>query len=116
MSEESLTGEKLHDLATELACDSQKIAIKKFSNETFPIVSYAIFNIFHDSMIIHQSIRGLVYNGWSSSGAILVRTMLDLTISLVAIVKNNLLKSAHNTTNIRFFSNIILFGNYRGLV
>ncbi len=88
MSEESLTEEKLHDLITELACNSQKIAIKKFSNENFPIVNYAIFNIFHDSLIIHQSIRGLVYNGWSSSGAILVRTLMDLTISLIAIVNS----------------------------
>lgn len=89
MSEEkSLTGKNLHDLATKLAWDSQELSIKKFSKETFPIVNYAIFNIFHDAMIIHQSNRGLVYNGWSSSAAILVRTLLDLTVSLIAIVKS----------------------------
>lgn len=86
--EELLTGENLHDRATELAWNSQEISAKKFSNETFPIVNYAILNIFHDAMIIHQSIRGLVYNGWSSSAAILVRTLLDLTVSLIAIVNS----------------------------
>lgn len=86
--EESLTGLEFHDLATELAWESQEIAGKKIDHQSFPIENYAIFNIFHDAMIIHQSVRGLVYNGWSSSGAILIRTMIDLTISLVAIVKS----------------------------
>lgn len=87
-NKEPITAIDFHDLATELAWNSQEISIKKFDHESFPIENYAIFNIFHDAMIIHQSIRGLVFNGWSSSGAILVRTLIDLTISLVAIVKS----------------------------
>lgn len=86
--EKLLTAKELHNFATELAWNSQEISSKKFFNQSVPIVNYAIFNIFHDAMIVHQSIRGLVYNGWSSSGAILVRTMIDLTISLIAIVKS----------------------------
>jgi hypothetical protein len=81
-------GMEFHDLATELAFNSQEISSKKIDYTTFPIANFAIFNIFHDAMIIHQSVRGLVYNGWSSSGAILVRTLIDLTISLVAIIKS----------------------------
>jgi len=87
-NEESITGQKFHDLATELAWNSQEISSKKTDWDSFPIISYAIFNIFHDAMIVHQSIKGLVYNGWSSSGAILVRTLIDLTISLVAIIRS----------------------------
>lgn len=86
--EASLNGEDFHDLATKLAWDSQELSSRKTDLHSFPIINCAIFNIFHDAMIIHQSVRGLVYNGWSSSGAILVRTLIDLTISLVAIVKS----------------------------
>jgi hypothetical protein len=88
MSEEPLTIEEFHHLALELAHESQELSFDKFIKDDFPIVNYAIFNIVHDAIIIHRSIQGLVFNGWSSSGAILERTLLDLTISMIAIVNS----------------------------
>lgn len=85
---ESLTGEKLHHIAAKLAYDSQELSIEGFKDSSNLIVKSAIFNIFHEAIIIHQSIGELVYSGRSSSGAILARTILDLTVSLIAIVKS----------------------------
>lgn len=85
---ESIKPIDFHDLATKLALNSQELSGKSFDPDSFPIVKSAIFNIFHDALIIHQSVRGLVFNGWSSSGAILIRTLIDLTISVLAIVKS----------------------------
>jgi hypothetical protein len=84
----SLTTEELHQLATTLADDCQRISHQKFAGESREIVRGGLFSILHDAVIVHRAIGELVVGGWSSPGAALARTMLDLTVSMVAIVQS----------------------------
>lgn len=87
-AEKSITAEEFHLLALNLADECQKISYEKFKAVPEDIVRGAVFNIFHDAVILHRSIGKLVFDGWSSSAAILVRTMLDLIVSMVAVLKS----------------------------
>jgi hypothetical protein len=42
----------------------------------------------HDAIAIHQAIGQLVFTGWSSPASALLRTLLDLTVSLLAILNS----------------------------
>lgn len=81
-----VTGEDLHSYATDLADECQRRSHEKFASVPADIVRGALFNILHDAVIVHRAIGVLVASGWSSPGAILARTMLDLTVSLVAVL------------------------------
>ena len=87
-SSKTLTTGKLHYLATKLADECQRRSHQKFAGEPKDIVRGALFSILHDAVIVHRAIGELVENGWSSPGAALARTMLDLTVSMVAIVQS----------------------------
>lgn len=84
----SLTREELHHRATRLADECQRRSYHKFAGEPKDIVRGALFSISHDAVIVHRAIGELVENGWSSPGAALARTMLDLTVSMVAILQS----------------------------
>jgi hypothetical protein len=45
-----------------------------------------LFVLSHDAICVHQAIGQLVFTGWSSPAAPLVRTLLDLTVSMLAIL------------------------------
>jgi hypothetical protein len=85
---ESITAEDLHYFAVRLADECQKRSHTKFAAEPKEIVRGALFSILHDAVIVHRAIGELVNRGWSSPGAALARTMLDLTVSMVAIIKS----------------------------
>jgi hypothetical protein len=87
-SKETLTTNKLHLASTNLADECQQRSHKKFASESKDIVRGALFAILHDAVIIHRGIGNLVEDGWSSAGAPLARTMLDLSVSMVAIVQS----------------------------
>src|SRR6185295_20107271 len=86
--EKSLTTEKLHQLATSVADDCQRRSHQKFTGEGKDIVRGGLFSILHDAVLVHRAIGLLVVGGWSSPAAALARTMLDLTVSMVAILQS----------------------------
>lgn len=87
-SEKSITAEDFHLLVLDFANEFQKRHYKAFKNHPQDIVRGALFTIFHDAVIIHRSVGELVFGGWSSSAAILVRTLIDLTVSMAAILNS----------------------------
>ncbi|HET7231231.1 MAG TPA: DUF5677 domain-containing protein [Longimicrobium sp.] len=52
------------------------------------IVRAALIAMLHDAVLAHRAVGVLVQSGWSSSAAPLVRTILDVTISALAVIKS----------------------------
>lgn len=50
------------------------------------IDSAALLSLVHDAVVAHQGVGLLVFQGWSSAAAPVVRSMIDLTASALAIV------------------------------
>jgi len=65
----------------------QDEAIAKYGSD-LGMVASACFSISHDSICLFRSVNDICRQGWSPSGSVIARTMLDLTISLVAIAKS----------------------------
>lgn len=87
-SKKSISAEDFHLLVLDFANEFQKTHYEAFKNHPQDIVRGALFSIFHDAVILHRSVGELVFGGWSSSAAILVRTLIDLTVSMVAILNS----------------------------
>ena len=83
-----MTAEDFHLLVLDFADEFQRKHYETFKNHPQDIVRNALFNIFHDAIILHRAVGDLVFGGWSSAGAIIVRTMLDLTVSMMAILNS----------------------------
>jgi hypothetical protein len=76
----------LHNEAIELAVESSARSATLYATAGNDIVRDALFTLLHDATIVHRSVESLVRSGWSTSAAILMRTLLDLSVSAAAIL------------------------------
>jgi len=86
VSDAARGAEQLSDAAIELAVLAQSISRAKYESSPNDIVRDALFVLAHDAICVHRAIAQLVLSGWSSPAAPLVRTLLDLTVSMLAIL------------------------------
>jgi hypothetical protein len=77
---------ELHRAALDLAVGAQILSTARYEFSPNDIVRDALFVLSHDAACIHQAIGQLVFTGWSSPAAPLVRTLLDLMVSELAIL------------------------------
>ena len=78
-----------HHRTLELAVEANLESNKRYETSPKSLVRSAIWALSHDSVCTHQAIFDACRCGWSSSGAVLVRTLMDLTISTVAILSSS---------------------------
>jgi len=77
-----------HDEAIEIAVEAQDASTTKFAQEGNDLVRDAYFVLSHDAIRVHRAIGCLVDNGWSGPGAALARTLIDLSVSAIAIAES----------------------------
>ncbi len=76
---------RLHNIVIHYAVEVQK-ATNTLPPENRPI-SFDAFAILHTrAVILHRSIRELCERGWTPAAGVLIRTLLDLYINILAIV------------------------------
>jgi hypothetical protein len=75
-----------HLAAIELAVECQRLSKAKYNNAPHEMVRAALFILSHDGICVHRAVGELVQLGWSSPGAVLVRTLLDIVVSELAVV------------------------------
>lgn len=78
----------MHEFGIFVADEYQRQFHEKHPERSSEIVSSALLALAHDAVIAHNGVGILVRNGWSSAAAPVVRTMLDLTVSMLAIVNS----------------------------
>ena len=93
-----------HEAALDFAIACNQLSKAKYDKAPDDIVRAAIFVLHHDAVITHRAVRALVEAGWSSSGAALVRTLFDISISALAILNS----SDSNLAAFKYF-----YSNYR---
>jgi hypothetical protein len=77
-----------HNRTIELLVELQKRSKAKFDDAPDDIVRAALFILSHDAATIHRAVGALVDAGWPASAAILLRTLVDIAISAMAIVNS----------------------------
>jgi hypothetical protein len=77
-----------HERAIELAVLGSERSAKKYADAANDIVRDAMFNLSRDAVIAHRAIGDLVIRGWSGIAAALLRTLMDIQISMIAIAKS----------------------------
>jgi hypothetical protein len=76
----------MHQFATFIADEYQKISAEVNKDKEWDdIVLSALVSITHETVILHRALGDLCLSGWSSAGTPIFRTMLDLTVSILAI-------------------------------
>lgn len=80
--------EEMHEFALFFADLYQRHFHKVRPERGSDVDSAALTAITHDAVIAHQGAGLLVFNGWSSAAAPVVRSMVDLTVSALAIVNS----------------------------
>lgn len=77
-----------HNPAVELAVQAQETSTEKFEGEDNDLLRDAFFVLSHDSIRVHRAIGCLVEEGWSGPGAALLRTLMDISVSAIALAKS----------------------------
>ena len=78
--------EDIHEFITFIADEYQKKSAEvNKDTEWGDIVHSALVSITHEAVILHRALGVLCLRGWSSAGTPIFRTMLDLTVSMMAI-------------------------------
>lgn len=77
-----------HNEAVALAVKAAHESAKKYEGAPNDLVRDACHVISHDAVCVHRAIGALADAGWSGPAAALLRTLLDLNISALAIVKS----------------------------
>jgi hypothetical protein len=72
----------------ELALRVQERSGKKYATAPNDLVRDALFVLTHDSICVHRAIGTVVDAGWSGPGAALLRALVDLNVSTLAIVNS----------------------------
>ncbi|MDX6446867.1 MAG: hypothetical protein QOH71_3941 [Blastocatellia bacterium] len=76
----------IYEFTTFIADEYQKKSAEiNKDKEWDDIVRSALVSITHETVILHRALGDLCLRGWSSAGAPIFRTILDLTISMLAI-------------------------------
>lgn len=76
---------KFHNEVLDLAVRINESANGIYEGQANDIVHDAIFVMNHDAICVHRAIGQLVTSGWPAPAAALVRTLLDLAVSAVAL-------------------------------
>ena len=79
---------KFHEPAIELAVSLQERSRAKYEQAPNDLVRDALFVLTHDAVCVHRAIGRLVDAGWSGPGAALLRALIDLNVSTLAIVNS----------------------------
>lgn len=74
----------------ELAVELQKRSKEKFDAAPNDLVRDALFVLTHDGTCVHQAVGCLADAGWPGPGAALLRTLMDINISGLAIANSAL--------------------------
>jgi hypothetical protein len=82
------TLEEWHEVAMLLAVECQKKSKTKYDNSPDNIVRAALWVLSHEAVISHRAVGFLVHEGWSSAAASVVRTVLDVLASTLAILNS----------------------------
>ena len=77
-----------HDPVIQLALAVQQRSRTKFANAPNDLVRDALFALTHDAICVHRAIGTLVDAGWSGPGAALLRALIDLNVSTLAVVNS----------------------------
>ena len=78
----------LHEPAIELVVELQAASRRKYEHAPNSLPRDALFIITHDAVRVHRAIGSLSDAGWAGPGAALLRTLLDLIVSSLAIVNS----------------------------
>lgn len=78
-----------HHRAIELAVEGTARSARIYSTAPNDIVRDALFSLSRDSVIIHRAVGDLVVVGWSGAAAALLRTLMDIQISTLAVVNSS---------------------------
>jgi hypothetical protein len=78
----------LHESAIELAVEASRRSAIRYGSAPNDIVRDATFVILHDAVIVHRAVATLAEAGWPGVAAGLLRTLLDLTTSFLAILNS----------------------------
>jgi hypothetical protein len=82
------TAEEMHDFATWFADAYQRQFHARFADRSENVVSASLLALMHDAVLCHRGVGALVAAGWASTGPSLIRTILDLSVSALAIVNS----------------------------
>ena len=93
-----------HDLALYFAVECNKVSKAKYDAAPDDIVRAALLVLHHDAVITHRAIGELTTAGWSSSAAALVRTLFDISVSVLAVL---------NSSDRKFAAFKYFYSNYR---
>jgi len=74
-----------HQPAISLAVAAQAKSRASYPLPSYDIVRDAYFVLTHDAVCVHRAIAALVDAGWSGPGGALLRTLMDISVSAVAI-------------------------------
>lgn len=74
-----------YEAAIDLAISSQDLSVKKFGNAAEDILRAAFFVLTHDAVCVHRATVALIDAGWSGPAAALFRTLMDLSVSSIAL-------------------------------
>jgi hypothetical protein len=72
----------------ELAVELQKRSKAKFDHQPDDLVRTALFVLIHDAVTIHRAVGVLAEAGWPAPAAVLLRTLVDIGVSAMAIVNS----------------------------
>ena len=72
----------------QLAVAVQGRSQSKFAQAPNDLVRDALFALTHDAVCVHRAIGTLVDAGWSGPGAALLRALIDLNVSTLAVVNS----------------------------
>lgn len=83
MPDEAVT--RFHGAVLDLAVELNGVANRLHDGRPNDIVHDAMFVISHDAICVHRAIGRLAASGWPAPGSVLVRTLLDLAVSGIAL-------------------------------
>ena len=78
----------LFDQAIEFAVEANELSAAKYEHAPNNIVRDAFYAISQDAVITHRAVGALTRTGWTGASAVLLRTLMDLQISAVAILRS----------------------------
>jgi hypothetical protein len=77
-----------HHRAIELAVKGAGRSATIYATAPNDIVRDALFALSRDAVVIHRAVGDLVLSGWSGAATVLLRTLIDIQISILTIVNS----------------------------
>ncbi len=77
-----------HEQAIDIAVNAQRCSAEKYKNAPNDLVRDALFILTHDAVCVHRAVSTLVDAGWSAPAAALFRTLIDMSVSAIALTNS----------------------------